>query len=139
MHDAKPVLLDTHYWIWMQVGASQHFTPKILRIIEQAAAAGKLLVSVISIWEFGMLEAKGRIQLLIPCDAWIEKALATPGLNLAPLTVEIALESSRLPGNFHGDPADRIIAATVRTTGARLLTGDQKLIEYGRQRHLSLV
>src|SRR5438309_272326 len=64
-----------------------------------------------------------------------DAAPATPGLSLYPLTPEIAIESSRLPGQFHGDPADRILLATARMTGARLLTKDERLLAYGRQRH----
>jgi PIN domain nuclease of toxin-antitoxin system len=85
-----------------------------------------------------LLEARGRIRLKSPCEEWVREALATPGLVLAPLTPEIALDSSRLPPPFHGDPADRIIAATARRLGARLLTRDQKLIEYGRMRHIGI-
>jgi len=38
------------------------------------------------------------------------------------------LESSPLPGRFHGDPADRLLVATARMTGARLLTKDERLL-----------
>jgi PIN domain nuclease of toxin-antitoxin system len=58
---------------------------------------------------------------------------------VVPLTPEIALESTRLPAPFHGDPADRIIAATARRFSARLLTKDRKLLAYGRQGHLTLL
>ena len=82
-----------------------------------------------------MLEAKGRIQLKMSCVEWVKQALATPGLSLYPLTPEIAIEASRLPGRFHGDPADRILLATARIINARLLTKDERLLDYGRQRH----
>lgn len=134
---AEPVLLDTHYWIWLQ-GGTDEITAVSRRTIERAARHGQLLLSVISVWELGMLEAKNRVLLHVPCEQWVEQALATPGLNLVPLTPEIALESSRLPGGFHGDPADRIIVASARKAGARLLTRDQKLIEYARHDHLKL-
>jgi PIN domain nuclease of toxin-antitoxin system len=68
----------------------------------------------------------------------VKEALAAPGLALAPITPEIALESSRLPGLFHGDPADRIIVATARRTGAQLMTRDRELIQYGRKGHLAI-
>lgn len=132
------LLLDTHYWIWFQAGAKDQITDKVLKAIEGAAAGGHLLLSVISVWELGMLEAKGRIRLQRPREEWVKEALATPGLELVPLTPEIALDSSRLPAAFHGDPADRIIVATARRMAARLLTRDQKLLEYGRQRHVAI-
>jgi PIN domain nuclease of toxin-antitoxin system len=133
------VLLDTHYWIWLQLGETKHFTERTLRAIRQAASGGGLLVSVISVWELGMLEAKGRIRLKPSCEEWVREALATPGLALAPLTPEIALDSSRLPGTFHGDPADRIIVATARRMGAQLMTRDRKLIQYGRRAHVAIL
>ena len=45
---------------------------------------------------------------------------------------------ARQSAGFH-DPADRIIVATARRWNARLLTRDEKLIEYGRWQHLALV
>ena len=43
-----------------------------------------------------------------------------------------ALESSHLPGEFHADPADRILVATARRLDATLITADRKIIEYGK-------
>lgn len=108
-------------------------------MFREAAERRSLLVSVISVWEVGMLEAKGRIELFMPCDEWIRRALATPGLALAPLTPEIALDSTRLPGDLHGDPADHILVATARRMGARILTKDRRLIGYARQGHVRVV
>src|ERR1019366_6133411 len=96
--EPAPLLLDTHYWIWMQLGEASHFTERMLTAIRQAAASGSLLVSAISVWELGMLEAKGRIRLKPSCEEWVKEALAAPGQALASITPEIALESSRLPG-----------------------------------------
>ena len=98
-----------------------------------------LPISVISVWELGLLESKGRIQLYAPCEQWVRDALAIPGLSLALLTPEIALPSSRLPEPFHGDPADRIIVATARALGARLVTRDTRIRAYARKRHLSIL
>jgi PIN domain nuclease of toxin-antitoxin system len=132
-----PLLLDTHYWIWLQAGDREQFTASVLKTIQEAAASGNLLLSVISVWEVGMLESKGRIELNTPCEQWVREALAMPGLSLAPLTPEIAVASSRLPEPFHGDPSDRIIVATARALGARLVTRDSKILAYSRKRHVS--
>ena len=56
--NSSPILLDTHYWIWLQTGAREQFTVTLLKTIENAAAQGRLLLSVISVWELGMLETK---------------------------------------------------------------------------------
>ncbi|MGO9259129.1 MAG: type II toxin-antitoxin system VapC family toxin [Bryobacteraceae bacterium] len=134
-----PLLLDTHYWIWLQLGAREEFGGSMLKAIEKAATGGNLLLSVISVWELGMLEANGRLRLQAPCEEWVQEALATPGLTLVPLTPEIALASSRLPQPFHGDAADRIIVATARSMRARIVTRDSKILEYGRQRHVAVL
>jgi PIN domain nuclease of toxin-antitoxin system len=133
------LLLDTHYWIWFQAGTHEQFVPRILTAIQESAGAGLLLVSVISVWEIGLLESKGRVHLNAPCRQWVDEALASPGLSLAPLTPDIALDSTRLPGTFNGDPADRIIVATARRMGARLLTRDQQLLDYAAQGYLRTI
>ncbi len=86
-----------------------------------------------------MLESKGRIQIPINCLDWVNKALQAPGILLAPITPKIAIESSRLPGKFHGDPADRLIVATARILDATLITHDKKLIAYGAQKNLNIL
>ena len=133
------VLLDTHIWIWLQADGIKPLPARTQEAIRRAADRGQLLLSAISVWELGMLEAKGRIVLDRPCAEWVAGALGTPGLTLVPLTVEIAIESTRLPGELHGDPADRIIAATARCMGARIVTYDKNLQAYGRKGHLRLV
>jgi len=133
-----PLLIDTHYWLWLQFGIRERLTAQNLDRIKRAADQGRLFLSVMSVWEVAMLESKGRVQLYKDCALWVEEALATPGLTLAPVTPAIAIESSRLPGNLHPDPADRIIIATARALGARLLTSDRNILAYGRKGHVLL-
>lgn len=129
----KLLLLDTHIWIWLMNGDAQKLSQACRDAIDQSSNGGKLRISAISVWEVGMLEVKGRIRLSKSCLDWVQEALSAPGTHLLPLTPEIAVESSRLPGNFHGDPADRILAAAARILEATLVTKDTKLIEYGNQ------
>ncbi len=121
------------------MGAPGRITALLRTSIEEAAAAGRLLLSVISVWELGMLEAKGRIELSSPAEDWVKSALATPGLVLAPLTPGIAVASTRLSAPFHGDPADRIIVATARSYGARLATRDLKMREFALQHRIAVL
>jgi PIN domain nuclease of toxin-antitoxin system len=105
--------------------------------IEQAATAGRLWVSAISVWEVAMLAAKSHVVFSMDVHAWVRQALAAPGLRLAPLSPEIAVASASLPGEFPGDPADRILVATARALTARLVTADRAILEYGRLGHVS--
>jgi PIN domain nuclease of toxin-antitoxin system len=134
----NPLLLDTHAWLWL-VGGAEPFTRSVLSAVERGARQGRIRVSAISVWEVAMLEAKGRIRLSKDCLAWVHDALASPGISLAPLTPEIAVESCRLPGTFHGDPADRILVATARLLGATLLTRDAMILSYGRKKYVAVM
>ena len=83
-----------------------------------------------------MLVSKGRLVLDRDVGEWLHAALARPGVRLAPLSIEVAVESTRLPGSIHADPADRIIAATARHNVAMLVTDDQRLLDYSAAGHL---
>jgi PIN domain nuclease of toxin-antitoxin system len=136
MPSADPLLLDTHAWVWLNLGEAGVFSRARLSAIERAAAEGRLRIAVISVWEVGMLAAKGRVHFGIPVADWVRGALAHPGIALADLTPEIALEACALPGALHGDPADRIIVATARALGATLLTRDRAILRYSRGGHV---
>ncbi len=97
---------------------------------------GKLLLSGISIWEIGMLSQKGRLIMKEPVLQWVKEALSAPHVHLAPLSPEIAIESCQLPGEFHGDPADRIIAASARVLNVPLLTKDERIHAYAKGGYL---
>jgi PIN domain nuclease of toxin-antitoxin system len=126
------VLLDTHAWLWLAEGQAR-FSPEALGRIQVAAEARLLRVAPISVWEVAMLEAKGRISLSQDCHAWVKRALSPPGPALAPMTPHILIDSTRLPGTFHGDPADRMIVATARALDACLMTADDKILSYAKQ------
>jgi len=79
-----------------------------------------------------MLESKGRIIFDQDCMDWVRAALSAPGIRLAPLEPAIAVASTRLPGSFHGDPADRIIVATARAYACPLVTADQAIAGYAQ-------
>lgn len=125
------LLLDTHIWIWL-INKDPDVKPW-LTAIDQAAQADSLCVSAISVWEMGMLHSKGRIELKTDALTWVRKALAASGISLVAISPEIAIESTRLPGEYHGDPADRIIIATARIMSAAIATRDRKMIDYCTQ------
>ena len=129
------VLLDTHVWVWLLNG-DQKLNPKALRAIEKSLSEEAVLLSAISPWEVAMLVNKGRLTLDRDVGEWVNTAASIPGIRIEPITPGIAVASTRLPGNIHPDPADRLIAATARHLGAILITDDQLLLDYGAARHL---
>jgi PIN domain nuclease of toxin-antitoxin system len=123
-------VLDTHVWIWVVEGDASALSASAIDAIERAGREGALRVSAISVWEVAMLEAKGRISLSRPVGAWVHSALHAPGIRLLPLSPEIAVESTRLPGEPHGDPVDRMLMASARHLGGRLATCDREILRY---------
>jgi PIN domain nuclease of toxin-antitoxin system len=132
-----PTVLDTHIWIWMVEGEAGSLADSAIQDIETAARAGMVFVSAISVWEVAMLEARGRITLSQPVGQWVAAALNIPGVRLLPLSPEIAVESANLPGEPHGDPADRILIASARSIGGRLATRDHRILAYSKTGNLA--
>ncbi len=129
------VLLDTHAWVWLLNG-SERLGPRAQKAIRGSLAEQAVLVSAISPWEVAMLVSKGRLVLDRDVGEWVQAALSLPGIRLEPISPEIAVASTRLPGTIHSDPADRMIAATARHLGSTLITADQLLLDYGKDGHI---
>ena len=136
MPSATDLLLDTHVWVWLMAGDSLRIGPRTRRTIAAAADTGRTRVSPISAWEVGMLGAKGRLQFAVPHREWVARASSAPGISVIALTPDIAVESSFLPGRFHGDPADRLLVATARMAHAVLVTADQAILDFAREGHV---
>ena len=83
-----------------------------------------------------MLAARGRLRLALELGAWVEQALTAPGSVLAQLTPAIAIDSTQVPGKPPSDPADRIMIATARKSGAILLSADGALLKYAEAEHV---
>ncbi len=122
------IVLDTHAWIWW-VDGDRRLTQGQRDVIA-AEEANLIGVSAISCWEVAKLVELGRVALSCSLEEWLDQALSYPGVQLIALTPEIAIESTRLPGEFHRDPADQIIVATARVYGCSLVTSDEKILKY---------
>jgi PIN domain nuclease of toxin-antitoxin system len=90
----------------------------------------------ITAWELGLLTARGRLSLLMTPQRWFDRLLEAPGLRLSEMPPSVLIASSFLPGSLPADPADRIIAATAREFGFRLVTRDRPLLDYAKQGHI---
>lgn len=122
------ILLDTHIWIWW-VHGDEHLNIRLADHLAQYENQG-LGISVISCWEVAKLVEYKRLELPCPVLEWFKQALNYPGIRLVELTPQIAFESTRLPGNFHRDPADQIIVATARIHNIPLASVDAKILAY---------
>ena len=120
------ILLDTHAAIWLAI--DQGLGKQSQRIADKALADDRLAISAISFWELAMLIAKRRLRAVKSANEQRMKLLAA-GIRELPLTGEIAILAAELE-NLHGDPADRIIAATAIAHDAMLMTADANLLKW---------
>ena len=129
------IVLDTHTWVWWMC-APENLPTRAREEIDRQLALRSVIVSTFSTWEVAMLIAKDRLQFSVDLAEWIKQSERIPGLAFQPVTNAIALASVSLPGQFHPDPADRLIVATARVLGAALVTGDAKIRAYAHVRTL---
>lgn len=123
--------------IWLVTG-NERLKSGPVATLEFAAVAEGLFVPAISLWEIGMLHAKGRLAIPGGVVSWVRRVLTLPGLHLSPLTPEIALGSAAL-SDLHGDPADRMMVATALHLGFPLATADTKIISWAGKNGLRVV
>jgi PIN domain nuclease of toxin-antitoxin system len=131
------ILIDTHPLIWF-MQADQRLGPAARQVLQQNIDEGEAAVSPISFWEISMLIEKKRIALGQPTQTWVQ-GLLTGGLKVADLTPAIAVRAGALPGDIHGDPADRLIIATAQSLGTLIVTADRKILAYAVLGHVQAI
>jgi PIN domain nuclease of toxin-antitoxin system len=142
MTPGDAVLLDTCAVIWLANGDPMH--AQSMNAITTAGLAQAIHVSPISAWEIGLL-SRPRLNRPIGLDfqpdprSWFANFMAGPGIREAAFTFDIAIAASHLPGDLHGDPADRLIIATARHYGLPVVTRDRRIIAYGEAGFVKVV
>jgi len=125
------IVLDTHVLIWW-VNEDKKLSSRALKAInkELLAEDGQLIISSITTWEIALLIQKGRLVLTMDIDDWIETVASIESVHFVPVDNEVAIQSVRLPGEFHPDPADRMITALARHLSVPLISSDEKIRAY---------
>lgn len=77
-----------------------------------------------------MLVERGRLVLSMDVGSWLSTVAQIDAVHFLPVDVEVATKSVDLPGDFHKDPADRMIVATARKLSVPLVTKDEKIRAY---------
>ena len=132
------ILLDTHVLLWLAYD-DPCLGEQARHIIKEAAGSQAIIVSAISFWEIGLLIEKGRISMPLPLTEFATLLGKRRDIKVAPVNSRIAVESGILPTGLHGDPGDRLIAATARVLACSLLTSDAKLLTYSAAGHLRTI
>lgn len=112
------IVLDTHVLIWA-VDDDARLGRTARAAVDEAGRADGIAISAITPWEIALLAEKGRLRLGCDAAVWIDAALDLPGVQVVPIESAIAIDSVRLPGGFHADPADRSSSLLLATAARR--------------------
>jgi len=134
----NPIILDTHVLLWSLL-QPEELSEEIKYHISSAQENDQLILCSISLWEIAMLKFKRRINIYEPIKDFLESITNISGLSIKDISPEIAAQTILLIDDFHGDPADRIIAATTMCNGATLLTRDQKILAWASLGHIKSI
>ena len=120
-------ICDTHILLFWADNPSR-LSVAALAALNLGIESEALACSDISLWEVAMLYQRGRINnhAGVNSSAYMQDILTAMAMTVLPITTEIA-ELSQNPLFNHGDPADRLIAATALAHRAALITADEKL------------
>jgi PIN domain nuclease of toxin-antitoxin system len=118
------IVLDTHVFVWWVANRAK-VSAKARRAVEKDA---KRVIADVTLWEIAKLTSLGRLTLDRDVHLWLDQALGETGVEIVGIDAAIAVRSTRIAANFHGDPADPLIAATAIELGATLVTADEHLL-----------
>jgi PIN domain nuclease of toxin-antitoxin system len=123
------IVLDTHVAVWLLADPSK-LTETARQAIRHGIEQGQRVgCSVVSLYEIANAVRRQRLGLNYPVGEFLEAMQSK--LAIIPLTPEIAIAAAQLAKPMHGDPLDRIIAATAVVENCTLITADRKLLESG--------
>lgn len=119
------IVLDTHALIYDALNPARLST-RARKAIDLAAATRELACCDISLSEIAMLIAHDRLDPGMDARQFLDDLISARRLQVLAITPEVAL-LSQSDAFSHGDPADRLIAATALLHRAPLVTSDVRL------------
>ena len=122
----KPLLLDTHVWLWTLVDPGR--LPKdLLDLLGQASQ--DVVLSAASTWELSIKYAIGKMPLPESPKHFIGPRLIRDKVRFLPIDLRHTVEIPDLP-HHHNDPFDRLLIVQAKVEKMRLVTADSVMQKY---------
>ena len=122
----RPVLLDTHAFLWF-VFDDPRLSSRAAEIIEDPA--NRKLLSMASLWEIVIKAQIGKLSLGMETGEFLGRFVRDRQVEIVPVLLEHLVEYGRLELH-HRDPFDRLLIAQARIVGAPIVTADRNFACY---------
>lgn len=123
------ILLDTHVLIWVATNQHQHFSEKILDILNNYQD-NEFFVSLASIWEISIKSSLNKPNFPYKSDVFLQQ-LEQVGIHILPIKTHHVLAVADLP-LLHRDPFDRLLIVQAELEKMQFLTADSAILQYDK-------
>jgi PIN domain nuclease of toxin-antitoxin system len=120
------LLVDTHAALWFAAG-DRRLGRRARSVLEDSA--NQVLISVASLWEIAIKEARGSLRTRRPKGITLADLPAEWGFVELPIRGSHAAALLELP-DIHADPFDRMLVAQAQVEGLTLMTADETVASY---------
>ena len=125
------LLLDTHVLLWWLDAPGRLSSAQRQAIADARTVGEPLAVAAMTLWEIAKLVESRRLLFDEPIELVLDRIERNPALCVLPLDARVAVESTRVGDTMPKDPADRLIVASARVHGLRLVTADENIRRSG--------
>ena len=119
------IVLDTHVVVWLLSDSARLSGTARDAILQARLNREPLGYSLVTIYEISHAASRKRLPLASRVGEFVA-ALESKLVGIQ-LTSDIARRAAALPEPFHGDPMDRLIAATALAQDCALITCDARI------------